>query len=97
MEHYLSTLRRSMVSQWKQPALCNYQGETITNEELAVYITQFGRMFAKAGIAKGDKIAVCAKNTARWAVSFLAGRFPEWDMESDAVYRFMMCIRRKVG
>lgn len=31
------------------------------------------------------------------AVSFLAGRFPEWDMESDAVYRFMMCIRRKVG
>ena len=72
MEHYLSTLRRSMVSQWKQPALCNYRGETITNEELAVYITQFGRMFAKAGIAKGDKIAVCAKNTARWAVSFLA-------------------------
>lgn len=31
------------------------------------------------------------------AVSFLSERFPEWDMESDAVYRFMMCIRRKVG
>lgn len=23
--------------------------------------------------------------------------FPEWDMESDVVYRFMMCVRRKVG
>ena len=72
MEHYLSTLRRSMVSLWKEPALCNYQGETITNEELANYIVKFGMMFSAAGIRKGDKIAVCAKNTARWGVSFLA-------------------------
>lgn len=61
-----------MVSLWKEPALCNYQGEVITNEGLADYIVKFGLMFANAGIRKGDKIAICAKNTARWAVSFLA-------------------------
>ncbi|MGM9762004.1 MAG: AMP-binding protein [Candidatus Cryptobacteroides sp.] len=61
-----------MKSLWEKPALCNYRGETITNRELAAYIVKFGMMFEAAGVKPGDKIAVCAKNTARWAVSFLA-------------------------
>lgn len=72
MKPYLSTLETSMKSLWKKPALCNYRGETITNRELAAYIVKFGMMFEAAGVKPGDKIAVCAKNTARWAVSFLA-------------------------
>lgn len=35
--------------------------------------------------------------TLQEAVQLLRERFPEWNMESDAVYRFMMCVRRKVG
>ena len=72
MKPYLSTLETSMKSLWEKPALCNYRGETITNRELAAYIVKFGMMFEAAGVKPGDKIAVCAKNTARWAVSFLA-------------------------
>ena len=30
------------------------------------------------------------------AVGYINGTFPEWDMESDDVYRFMMAVRRKV-
>ena len=72
MEHYLACLENSMKSAWGKPALCNYKGEVFTNADLAKYIVKFGMMFEKAGIRKGDKIALCAKNTARWAVTFLA-------------------------
>ena len=72
MEHYLACLENSMKSAWDKPALCNYRGEVFTNADLAKYIVKFGMMFEKAGINKGDKIALCAKNTARWAVTFLA-------------------------
>ena len=74
MKPYLSTLETSMKSLWEKPALCNYRGETITNRELAAYIVKFGMMFEAAGVKPGDKIAVCAKNTAHWAVSFLASK-----------------------
>ena len=30
------------------------------------------------------------------AVDYLRETFPEWDMESDDVYRFMMAVRRKI-
>ena len=72
MKHYLSSLETSMKTLWEKPALCNYKGETVTNRELAAYIVKFGMMFEAAGVKPGDKIAVCAKNTAHWAVSFLA-------------------------
>lgn len=72
MEHYLACLENSMKSAWDKPALCNYKGEVFTSADLAKYIAKFGLMFEKSGVRKGDKIALCAKNTARWAVTFLA-------------------------
>jgi len=69
MRHYLATLQSNMKSLWDKPALCNYRGETITNGQLAEHIAQFALAFENAGIKPGDKIAICAKNTARWAVS----------------------------
>ena len=72
MRHYLATLQTNMKSLWDKPALCNYRGETITNGQLAEYIARFAVAFENAGIKPGDKIAICAKNTARWAVSFLS-------------------------
>lgn len=72
MTHYFSTLQSSMKKYWDRPALCNYRGETFTFADLATQIKKFDIAFRSAGIKKGDKIALCAKNTARWAVSFLA-------------------------
>ena len=72
MRHYLATLQSNMKSLWDKPALCNYRGETITNGQLAEHIAQFALAFENAGIKPGDKIAICAKNTARWTVSFLS-------------------------
>ena len=72
MVHYLSHLEKTLKAAWNQPALCNYKGESFTSAELVKYITKFGMMFEAAGVKKGDKIALCAKNTARWAVSFIS-------------------------
>ena len=72
MKHYLATLESSMKAGWDRPALCNYHGEMFTNADLAAEIVKFDLVFSVLGIKKGDKIALCAKNVARWAVSFLS-------------------------
>ena len=72
IKHYLTMLETSMRGGWNDPVLCNFRGEEFTNAQLAEEITKFDLLFEKIGVAKGDKIALCAKNVARWAVSFLS-------------------------
>lgn len=72
MEHYFNRLEGSIRSNWDKPALSNYNGETFTFGELATSTAKFHIFFESIGIKKGDKIALCAKNSARWGVSFIA-------------------------
>ena len=72
MEHYFTRLEESMRKNWDRPALCNYHGEVFTFGDLAARIERFHIVFEAIGLGKGDRIAICAKNSARWAVSFLA-------------------------
>ena len=57
---------------WDAPALCNYKGESFTFGQMAIQIEKLHIFFETSGIRKGDKVALCARNSARWAVSFLA-------------------------
>lgn len=70
--HYLSKLQDTVIQCWDKTAVCNYRGESFSFGELAANIEKFHIFFDKAGLHEGDKVAVCAKNSARWAVSFLA-------------------------
>ena len=72
MQHYLSLLQNTVQEHWNDHALCNYKGETFTFGEFATKLERFHILFEKAGIQKGDKVALCAKNCARWAVAFFA-------------------------
>lgn len=72
MEHYFSRLEHAIKQNWEKPALCNFNGEKFTFGDLATNIAKFHILFSESGIKKGDKIALCARNSARWAVSFLA-------------------------
>ena len=72
MEHYFSRLERMIRTNWNSPALRNFKGESFTFGELAEQIEKFHVLFEASGVRKGDKIAICAKNSARWAVCFLA-------------------------
>ena len=71
-KHYLWKLQNAVRKCWDRKALCNYKGESFTFCDLATNIEKFHILFEKSGLKKGDKIAICAKNTARWAVSFFA-------------------------
>lgn len=71
-EHYFKRLDNTIRHHWEKPALCFFQGETITFGQLAGHIQRFHVLFENAGFEKGDKISLCAKNTNRWAVSFLS-------------------------
>lgn len=72
MEHYFSRLQNAVRLYWDKPAVSNYRGEIFTYGQLATQIERFHIFFDACGIKKGDHIAICAKNTARMAVSFLS-------------------------
>ncbi|MBQ1619053.1 MAG: AMP-binding protein [Bacteroidales bacterium] len=63
---------KSFRENWDRPALSNYQGDTFTYGELATKIELLHMGFQACGLKKGDKIAICGRNQANWAVSFLA-------------------------
>ncbi|MBR3451928.1 MAG: AMP-binding protein [Muribaculaceae bacterium] len=56
--------------QWTRKALCDYNGDSFTYAQLATNVEQFNIFFTAAGIGKGEKIAICARNSARWAMTF---------------------------
>ena len=72
MEHYFSRLQNAIRLYWEKPAVSNYKGETFSYGQLATQIERFHIFFEACGIKKGERIAICAKNTARMAVSFLS-------------------------
>lgn len=72
MKHYLKTLEESTRSCRERPSLCDFGGEKYTYGQVANLIGQMHLAFGSIGIKKGDKIAICAKNSARWGISFWA-------------------------
>ena len=72
MKHYLKRLEEAIKNNWQRPALGNYRGELFTFGELATNIARFHVFFKAIGLEKGDKVALCAKNSARWGITFFA-------------------------
>ena len=70
--HYLERLEAATKKYWDKAALNNIGGETFTYGQMATSIARFHVLFENAGIAKGEKIALCAKNGARWGFAYLA-------------------------
>ncbi len=57
---------------WDLPALTNYGGQTFTYGDIAAEIAKYHTFFDSIGLEKGNKIAICAKNSAEWGIAFLA-------------------------
>ena len=71
-DHYFVRLQETIRIQWNEPALCNFQGDSITFGEMATQIARIHTLLQDAGVKKGDHIALCARNTYRWALTYLA-------------------------
>ena len=62
----------SFKKNWDRPAISNYQGVTLHYRDVARRIEKLHIMFEECGLQKGDKVAICSRNQANWAVSFLS-------------------------
>ena len=70
--HYLERLEAACRKFWNKPALNNIGGETFDYAQMATQIEKFHLVFEKLGFKKGEKIAICAQNGARWGMAYLA-------------------------
>jgi long-chain acyl-CoA synthetase len=55
---------------WELPALTDYEGETIYYKDFAKSIAKLHAYFKAGGVKKGDKIALCGRNSSNWAIAF---------------------------
>ena len=65
-------IEQSIIKNWDRNALTDYKGITLQYKDVARKIAKFHIVLESAGIQPGDKIAVCGRNSAHWAVTFLA-------------------------
>ena len=67
-----SYIEKTIIDNWLLDALTDYKGTTLQYHDVARKIEKLHIMMEAAGIQKGDRIAVCGRNSAHWAVTFLA-------------------------
>lgn len=65
-------IEKSIIDHWNQDALTDYKGATLQYHDVARKIEKLHIMFENGGVRKGDKIALCGRNSASWACAFLA-------------------------
>ena len=65
-------IQRAIVDNWDQDALTDYQGITLQFHDVARKIEKLHILFENSDVKEGDKIAICGRNSAHWAVAFLA-------------------------
>ena len=67
-----SYIEKTIIDNWLLDALTDYKGTTLQYHDVARKIEKLHIMMEAAGIQKGDRIALCGRNSAHWAVAFLA-------------------------
>jgi long-chain acyl-CoA synthetase len=75
MEHipsFNAMIQQSIIDHWNDDALTDYKGATLQYHDVARKIEKLHILFENSGVQKGDKIALCGRNSSQWAVAFLA-------------------------
>ena len=65
-------LQKTILDNWDRDALTDYKGQTLQYHDVARKIEKVHILFENSGVVKGDKIALCGRNSSQWAVAFLA-------------------------
>lgn len=65
-------IEKSIIDHWDLDALTDYKGKTLQYHDVARKIEKLHIMFEACGVQKGDKIALCGRNSSTWAAAFLA-------------------------
>ena len=65
-------IQKSIIEHWDKDAVTDYKGQTLQYHDVARKIEKVHILFEYSGIQKGDKIALCGRNSSQWAVAFIA-------------------------
>ena len=65
-------LEKSIINNWNLDALTDFKGQTLQFHDVARKIEKLHILFENSGVEKGDKIALCGRNSSQWAVAFIA-------------------------
>ncbi len=65
-------IQKSIIDHWTLNALTDYKGVTLQYHDVARKIEKLHILFENSGVQKGDKIALCGRNSSAWACAFLA-------------------------
>ncbi len=69
---FLGLIEQSIRNHWDLPAMSDLQGKTFYYKDFAREIDKLHEFFKTAGVQRGDKIAICGKNSTHWAITFFA-------------------------
>ena len=69
---YNALIEKSIIDHWDMDALTDYKGQTLQFHDVARKIEKVHILFENSGVVKGDKIALCGRNSSQWTVAFLA-------------------------
>lgn len=69
---FIPYIEESIKKNWDLDAFTDYQGSTLQYKDVARKIEKLHILFEHSGVVKGDKIALCGRNSANWGVAFLA-------------------------
>ena len=69
---FVGLIAESLKNNWDLDALTDYQGVTLQYKDVARKIEKLHILFENAGVERGDRIALCGRNSANWATAFMA-------------------------
>ena len=65
-------IEKSIIDNWDKDSLTDYKGITLQYHDVARKIEKLHILFENSGLKRGDKVALCGRNSASWAAAFLA-------------------------
>ncbi len=73
VKHFFEYFNERIPQNWNEPALTDFDGDkNYTFGQMAEKMFKLQILLREAGLQRGDKIVICSKNCANWAISFLS-------------------------
>lgn len=73
IENFVKIYEKSFIENWDLPALSDYvSGKTLNYSDLATSIAKMHNVFESIGLKRGDKVAICGKDSMNWVLIYMA-------------------------
>ena len=94
-ESFNKYIEQAIKENWERIALSDFDGVSYHYKDIARKIAKIHLLLESAEIKKGDKIAICGKNSAHWAVAFFAAITPSYMNSKQTIYTTLSITRKR--